>query len=422
MAEKIPMTALSPTMETGLVTSWTKKEGDTVESGEVIAEVETDKAQMDYESPLSGTLLKIIISEGHEAKVGETIAIIGEKGEDISQLVKEARPAKEEKELEKDIAESKQLPGKEMKEQEKEIPAPEKVEKPEKAPPPEGERVRISPLARRLAKEKGVDYTSVSGSGPGGRIVKRDIEEAPEKPEMTPPEKSRTRPELREERIAVKGKRKIVAERMSASMFTAPHYYLTVSVRMDALMKAREELNKTVGQKVSLNSYLMKLAAEALKKHPMVNSTWIKDEIIIHGTVDVGLAVALPDGLVAPVLRDCGSKGIIQIDQEVRDLVDKARKNLLKQEDLTGATFTISNLGSYGIEEFTAIINPPGSAILAVGEILPKPVVLDSGTIGIANIMKMTLSCDHRVIDGAVGAEFIDDFRKMLENPVRALY
>jgi pyruvate dehydrogenase E2 component (dihydrolipoamide acetyltransferase) len=209
---------------------------------------------------------------------------------------------------------------------------------------------------------------------------------------------------------------------MSASMFTAPHYYLTVSIRMDALMKAREELNKTHDKKVSLNSYLMKIAAEALKKHPMVNSTWKENEIIIHGTVDIGLAVALPDGLVAPVTKDCGNKGIIQIDREVRELVDKARKNTIKPEELTGATFTISTLGSYGIEQFTAIINPPGSAILAVGEILPKPVVLDNGTVGIANIMKVTLSCDHRVIDGAVGAEFLNEFRNMLENPIRALY
>jgi pyruvate dehydrogenase E2 component (dihydrolipoamide acetyltransferase) len=420
MAERIPMTALSPTMETGLITSWTKKEGDTVEDGEVIAEVETDKAQMDYESPRSGALLKIIVPEGGEAKVGEPIAIIGEKGEDISGLLKEAKPLKEEEELEKEVLETKQLPGKEMKEEE--VKAPEKVEKPEKAPPGEGERIRISPLARRIAEEKGIDYTQISGSGPGGRIIKRDLEKAPAKPKEAPPEKPYARPELREEKIPVKGKRKIVAERMSASMFSAPHYYLTVSVKMDALMKAREELNKTVDKKVSINSYLMKIAAEALKKHPMVNSTWKESEIIIHGTVDIGLAVALPDGLVAPVTRDCGNKGIIQIDREVRDLVDKARKNLLKPEELTGATFTISTLGSYGIEEFTAIINPPGSAILAVGEILLKPVVLDDGTIGAANIMKMTLSCDHRVIDGAVGAEFLNEFRKMLEEPVRTLY
>lgn len=406
MAEKICMPVLSPSMEVGTVAKWHYQEGQVVKSGTVLCEIETDKAVMEYETPQEGVLLKIVVPEGGEASVGAIIAILGQQGEDISSLLAEAAAA----------------------------PVPSTASSPEQmvsaasveasAPTSDG-RVKSSPLARKVAKDAGIELAGVTGTGPGGRIVKRDIEQAMQtKPAESAPNAAATiaAPSLADETIRVSQKRKIIAQRLAESMFTAPHFYLKVTVNMDGILAARTALNATRKEKVSLNAFLVKFVAEALKKHAIVNSTWHGDTIVKHGSVDVGLAVAQPDGLMTPVVRNCGNKGIAQIDDELRALIQKAQNNRLEPQEYTGATFTISSLGAFGIEEFAAIINPPGSAILAVGAIRKEPVVNEDDDIEIHSNMALTLSCDHRVIDGAVGAVFLTELKAMLEQPIRALY
>lgn len=276
-------------------------------------------------------------------------------------------------------------------------------------------------MARTLAQEKGVDIASVKGTGPEGRVVKEDIEKAVR--EGRCPLKRKIPPELKEETVDVSMMRATIAKRMSESKSSAPHYYLKTSVRMDTLLEARQFYNDhTQEAKLSLNAFLIKIAAEAIKRHPVINSTWQGDKIVRHGQVDIALAVALPEGLTAPVIRNCTAKGIIAIDAEVEAMVDKARANRLVPEDYQEATFTISNIGSTGIEEFTAIINPPGSAILAVGTIMRKPIVNQKDELEIHSLSVLTLSCDHRVIDGAVGAAFLHDLKNMIEHPIHALF
>ncbi len=396
MAEKVLMIALSPTMETGTVVRWRKKEGDQVKSGDVICEVETDKATMDYEASGDGTLLKIVLAEGGQAKVGDLIAVLGSPGEDISSLLGAPAPT----------------------------PQPAPSAQPRLSPieppsTPQSGRTRSSPLARKVAENQGVDLRSLAGSGPGGRIVKRDVEAARQSahgPSFSPAPG--------DEILPVSGMRKIIAKRLSESLFSAPHYYLTVNVTVDELLGMRAKLNAGREKKVSLNAILFALAGRALARHPRVNSTWNGETIIRRARADIGLAVALPDGLVTPVVRDCGRKGILAIDSELADLVDRARAGKLAPAEYAGATFTISNLGSFGIDEFTAIINPPGSAILAVGAARKQPVV-ETGPEGdrivIRQRMAMTLSCDHRVIDGAVGAAFLRDLADIIENPALGL-
>ena len=361
MAEKIVMLALSPTMETGTIVKWHKKEGDKISSGDILCEVETDKATMDYESTVEGILLKITSAEGSQVKVGEMIGIAGEEGEDISGLVEQAAPS-----LEKE-----QPPKK----------APEKeAEKKGRIPPPSPQEhvpsgVRASPLARQLARESGVDLQSVQGSGPGGRIIKEDIEQIIKKGRPSEaPITGRV-----EQKIAISEKRRIIAQRMSQSKFSAPHYYVTVAVKMDYLINSRKLLNSRLTTRVSFNSFFVKLVAEALARNPVVNSSWSEDSIIRHNTIDIGLAVAQKDGLITPVVRDCANKGIVAIDQELNDLVERARKGKLSWQEYTGGTFTISNLGSYGVRQFTAIINPPESAILALGEIFEELIISEEG-------------------------------------------
>lgn len=383
MAEKLLMLALSPTMETGVIAKWNKREGDRIGPGDILCEVETDKATMDYESPSKGVLLKIILPEGSKASIGDPIAILGKEGEDISSLL------------------------------------------------PKSTYIRSSPLARKIALMNGLELENIRGSGPAGRIIKRDIEAALKQPLIQSaagtglsfqagPSSQDGQTGL-DEVIPLSGKRKIIAQRLSESKFTAPHYYLKVTAATDNIMGARSKLNAH-GGKVSMNAFLIKFTAEALKKHPAVNSTWAGESIIKHGRIDIGLAVAQKDGLITPVVRDCGSKGILSIDSELKVLIQKAQENALKPDEYTGATFTVSNLGSYGIEEFTAIINPPGSAILAVGKIIKEQVVEEDDTVNIKSNMKLTLSCDHRVIDGAVGAAFLVELKNMLEDPIRVLY
>ena len=402
MAENILMIALSPTMESGVIARWHKNEGDKITSGDIICEVETDKAVMDYETTQEGYLLKIVAPQGAEVKIGDVIAVIGEKDEKISEI---------------------------RLEEIKTVPPPEKTEeKPKEVKAflweQASDRVKASPLARKVANELGVDLGAINGSGPGGRIVKRDVEEASK--HMKHPAAELLSPAMvrgKVQKIPVSGKRKVIARRLSESMFSAVHYYLKISVQMDRILESRKNYIKETSEKVSLNAFLIKFVAEALKAYPTINSSWQGDYVLQFDSKDVGLAVAVPDGLITPVVRDCGSKGVLEIDRELRILIDKAKNNKLRPEEFEWATFTISNLGSFGIEEFTAVINPPGSAILAVGAITN---VLASDIEGegiyVEKRMKMTLGCDHRVIDGATGAAFLKHLKDLMEDPVRIIY
>ncbi len=426
MAEQVLMLALSPTMEEGTIVKWHKKEGDPVAQSDIICEVETDKATMEYEAVDEGTLLKILVRDGGQARVGEPIAVVGEPGEDISGMLKEA-----EQKPEPDASES---------------AAPESAVPQVKAAPaggaagaaattpsapqvPAGE-VKASPLARKMATGHGIDIRVLRGSGPAGRIVKRDIENALRRAASYGPAAAvgvqGPAASGKDERIPVSGKRKIIAQRLAESKFSAPHYYLRIDVDAGAMMAARQRLNarlpKDPAGKVSPNAFLIKFVAETLKKYPVVNSSWQGDAILRFGKIDIALAVAQDDGLITPVVRDCGSKGIVQIDRDLKNLIDKVHNNKLTPDEYNGATFTISSLGTSGILEFTAIINPPGSAILAVGRIHKAPVVGDDGAIGVRSQMMLTLSCDHRVIDGAVGAAFLSDLKAFIEYPIDLLY
>lgn len=407
MAEKVLMVALSPTMDEGSIVSWNKKEGERVSVGDVLCVVETDKAAMDYESQSEGVLLKILVPGGGRAKVADPIAIVGAPGEDISSLLSAVpRP-----------------------EPPPPSPAPAVASASQQSPaqvaldtPSAGGRVRSSPLARKLAAARGLDIAHMAGSGPSGRVVKRDVEAASALGPAEPVGPQRAAALSQADQIlAVTPKRRIIAQRLSESAFSAPHFYLTVSIAMDGLLAARARLNRGSEAKVSFNAFLYKLAAEALRRHPEVNATWQGESIKRFGSVDIGLAVALADGLITPVVRGCDRKGVLAIDAELAELVNKAREGKLQPDEYTGATFTVSNLGSFGIEEFTAIINPPASAILAVGKVQKVPVVGEDDAIVVRSTMKATLSCDHRVIDGATGALFLRDLKEMIENPYAVL-
>jgi pyruvate dehydrogenase E2 component (dihydrolipoamide acetyltransferase) len=425
MAEKIMMLALSPTMEAGTIIKWNFAEGDKVSDGDVICEVETDKTNMDYELDQDGTLLKIVQPVGGKAKVGDTIAILGDEGEDITELLASVgSAAASEPEAEAKVET-------EAAEEASEEPVPvakktvETAEKTSMVVSPGG-KIIASPLARKLAGEYGLDIRVIQGSGPGGRIVKRDIEAALQsgggQPSMTRPQFQPVTAGASDEKLPISQKRAIIAQRLAESKYSAPHYYLTLSIAMDQLLAARKQLNARMpDNKISVNALLIKFSAEALKRHAQVNSTWNGDHILQHGSIDIGLAVAQPDGLITPVVRNCGQKGILQIESELRELIDKALNNRLTPDEFSGATFTISNLGSFGIEEFTAIINPPGSAILAVGMSQKQPVVDLNDELIIKTMMKVTLSCDHRIVDGAIGAAFLKDLKDMMEDPIRTL-
>ncbi|WP_321991411.1 pyruvate dehydrogenase complex dihydrolipoamide acetyltransferase [Marispirochaeta aestuarii] len=422
MAEQILMLALSPTMEEGTIATWKKKEGDKLSEGDIICEVETDKATMDYESIQEGVLLKILVPEGEDAAVGVPIAIIGEEGEDISALEKEAAETGNEAEKEEEAAGT--SASEEKSEAEEEKAEKKRTDKPaakKEAATTDG-WVKASPLAREIARQRGIDIAAIEGSGPGGRVVKKDVESAPARagrPAASGFAPARAAGEDRT--VKVSKMRKAIAGRLAESKFTAPHFYLNVSVRGEALMEARNRINKSLQEKISVNAFIMKLAAEALKRHPRVNAAWEGDTIREFGSVDIGLAVALDDGLITPVVRNCGNKGITEIDGELKELIPRAQEGKLAPEEYSGAGFSVSNLGSFGIEEFTAIINPPGSAILAVGALNKVPVVQEDGSLGTGLVMKFTLSCDHRVIDGAEGARFMATLKNNFENPMSAL-
>lgn len=434
MAEKIEMPKLSDTMEEGVIASWNVKEGDKVESGDVIAEVETDKATMEVEVFDAGTILKILVNEGDAVPLGGIMAIIGEEGEDISDLLSGDDEASDEKEKASE-SESKSEEKGEAKasasengsgkkesfdpifgdlDKKKETTEEEKYE----SSSDEDGRIKASPLARNMAKEKGIDLSDVQVSGPDGRVIKKDIEEyepseQPSKPSVEVPSFEDTE----SEDIKVSQMRKAIARRLSESKFSNPHFYETVDVDMESAIEARKKLNEVSEVKISFNDIVVKAASAALRRHPDVNSSWLGDTIRKHGDVNVAVAVAIDEGLMTPVINHSDKKNLRQISVETKELAGKARDRKLQPEEMEGSTFTISNLGMFGIEEFTAIINPPNACILAVGAIRDVPVVKD-GEVVPGKRMKMTLSSDHRIVDGAKAAAFLNTLRQMLENPL----
>ena len=433
MAEVILMPKLSDTMTEGVVAEWHKKVGDSVDSGELLAEIETDKATMEFESFYDGTLLHIGVKTGETAPVNDILAIIGEEGEDVEAIIAEHQTSdssNEEKEEEQESPAEK--PAKE--EEKKAAPAASEPaqEKTESAVNTTSNtstsvasdgRIFASPLAKKLAEEKGIDLGQVQGTGENNRIVKRDIENfvpydrpasnAPSMGSSAAMEESYT-----DENISQM--RKTIAKRLSESKFTAPHFYLTMDIDMDNAISARKAVNAQEGVKVSFNDMVIKASAIALRKHPAVNSAWLGDKIRRNHHVHIGVAVAVDEGLLVPVVRFADTKGMMQIGAEVKDYAQKAKSKKLQPQDWEGNTFTISNLGMYNIEEFTAIVNPPDSCIMAIGGIKQVPVVKD-GAVVPGNVMRVTLSCDHRVVDGVTGSEFLNTFKSYMENPMMML-
>lgn len=413
--EVITMPRLSDTMTEGKVAKWHKAVGDAVKEGDILAEIETDKAVQDFESEFNGTLLYQGVAEGDAAEVDKILAIIGPAGTDVSAVVAGGgKPAAAPSVATEQSAPATQTIAAST------LNAPVQVSN--------GERVHISPLAKKMAEDKGIDIQSVSGSGEGGRIVKKDIEnyQAPAKTAANAEApKVAAVPALNftagEDTETVNSQvRNIIAKRLAESKFTAPHYYLMVEINMDKAIQARKEINSIPDTKVSFNDMIIKATAMALRKHPQVNSSWAGDKIIHHGNINVGVAVAVPDGLVVPVLKNADFMNYTQISASVKDMAGRAKNKGLKANEMEGSTFSVSNLGMFGIETFTSIINQPNSAILSVGAIIEKPIVKD-GQIVVGNTMKLSLACDHRVVDGATGAEFLQTLRLYLENPLSLL-
>jgi pyruvate dehydrogenase E2 component (dihydrolipoyllysine-residue acetyltransferase) len=456
MITKVLMPKLSEAMETGKVIQWLKKEGDAVRGGDVIAEIETDKANVEIEAFGSGALRKILVGPGGQVPVGEMIAVIADPAEDISAVAAAPAARRRAPETSTPAAAPSTTPAADTPvavpsgvslpatESYRSAPATTKVAPmPGVAPAataPAAARVKASPLAKKIAGQSGVDLRLVQGSGPGGRIVRRDVEallasarpaaEAPRPvaapapapagagaPAFTIP----TRPEAEYEDVRLSPMRAAIARWMPLSKAPVPHFYVTVAVAMDRAWQLREELNGLEGQpKVSVNDLVVKACAFALLKHPGVNASFQGDTIRMHYRAHIGIAVALPQGLITPVLRDCDIKPLARIAMEARDLAERARGGKLRAQEMRGATFSISNLGMFDVDEFSAIINPPEGAILAVSSCSPQPVV-EHGEIQIGRSMKLTLSCDHRVMDGAMGARFLQDVKRLLEEPLRLL-
>lgn len=419
MAEVVYMPKLSDTMTEGVVAEWTKKVGDKVKSGEVLAEIETDKATMEFESFFDGTLLYIGVEKGQTAPVNSILAIIGNEGEDISSLLSGSDSKVEA------VVEAPKAVTEVVKESKTDVVPASNTVAPAKSVTPSpvishSDRVFASPLAKKLAEEKGIDIHAVAGTGESGRIIKRDVDHYV--PYNAPIQSISAAPSGQESYHdeTVSQMRKTIARRLAESKFTAPHFYLTLEIDMDVAIASRNAMNKLDGVKVSFNDMVVKAVAMALTKHPNVNSSWLGDVIRRNQHVHIGVAVAVEDGLLVPVVRFANTKGLSQIGSEVKEYAQKAKDKKLQPSDWEGNTFTISNLGMFGIEEFTAIINPPDSCILAVGGIKQVPVV-KNGQVVPGNIMKVTLSCDHRVVDGATGAAFLQTFKGYMEDPVTML-
>ncbi|MFY0683056.1 MAG: pyruvate dehydrogenase complex dihydrolipoamide acetyltransferase [Balneola sp.] len=419
MAIKIEMPKLSDTMEEGVIAKWNVKEGDKISAGDIIAEVETDKATMDVEAFDDGTLLKIFPAEGDAVPLGGLIAVIGEEGEDISDIIDGAGgssssssedSSKEEKTEEKSDSKS----------EEKEKSASDN-EKKESTSSDDG-RVKASPLAKKMAEDKGIDISSVKGSGPEGRIVKKDIEDfkADGKGAKSSTSSTQSYQSLESKEVKVSQMRKVIARRLSESKFTNPHFYETIDIDMKAAFAARSSMNEANDVKISFNDIVVKACAIALTRHQAINSSWHDDVIKEHGDVHVAVAVAIDEGLMTPVINHTDKKGLAEISAETRELAGLARDRKLQPEQMEGSTFTISNLGMFGIEDFTAIINPPNACILAVGAIRDVPVI-ENGEVVPGKRMKVTLSSDHRVVDGAKAAQFLNTVKNLLENPLSML-
>ena len=444
MATQVVMPKLSPTMEEGQVARWLKKEVDKVSMGEPIAEIDTDKATMEMQALSAGVLRKVLVQEGDSAPLGQPIAIIGEPDEDIAELLKAAQtpaPAKETVEKPDGVVEQP------VKSESGAAPAVEQKEatrQPEAAPQPQiarelqtdgkrpnGGRMLVSPIAARMAAESGVDLNAVKGSGPSGRIIKRDIEEAMKAPKAAPSGAPQLKPlampktqtgaaygpsAYRDEPMSEM--RRTIAKRLVTSLGPVPHFFLTTEIEMDRAADMRQQINTLYPDaKVSINDVIIKVAAVALIQHPQVNASFQDKTVRFYEHADIGVAVATENGLITPIVRAAEVKSLMDIATEVREMAGRARARKLKPEEYLGATFSISNLGMFGIDEFTAVINPPEAAILAVGAMKEKPVARD-GEIEIHQMMRVTMSCDHRVVDGAVGAQFLQTFKQILENPL----
>ena len=406
MAEIVKMPKLSDTMEEGVVSKWHKKVGDKVKSGDLLAEIETDKATMDFESFQDGVLLYIGVEEGKGAPVESILAILGKEGEEYKSLITAAS-----------------TPAVTVVEAAPAVPFVASIEAPSAVATSvlsNDSRTKASPLAKKIASEKGIDINQVNGSGDGGRIVKRDIEN------FSPASQTKSavaytpvgQESFTEENVSQM--RKVIARRLAESKFSAPHFYLTIEIDMDNAIAARTSINAQGDVKISFNDFVVKASSMALRKHPAINSSWMGDKIRRNNHVNIGVAMAVEDGLLVPVVRFADNKSLSQISAEVKEYSAKAKSKKLQPQDWEGNTFTISNLGMYDIEEFTAIINPPDACILAVGSIKQKPVV-KNGAVVPGNVMKLTLSCDHRVVDGASGAAFLKTLKEYLQQPVMML-
>ncbi|AUS04703.1 pyruvate dehydrogenase complex dihydrolipoamide acetyltransferase [Pseudotamlana carrageenivorans] len=415
----VTMPRLSDTMEEGTVATWLKKVGDTVEEGDILAEIETDKATMEFESFQSGTLLEIGLQEGESAKVDSLLAIIGPAGTDVSGVAANfsASSAPAKAEAPKPAAPKAAAPAPAA----KSAPAaPKKAAAPAPTPVTENGRVYVSPLAKKLAEDKGINLLKVQGSGENGRIIKRDIENY--EPAASAASAGKFVPSGQEDFDDVDNSqmRKAIAKALTNSKFSAPHYYLTVEFDMENAMAFRAQFNSIPDTKISYNDMVVKACALALKQHPQVNSQWFADKMRLNNHVHIGVAVAVPDGLVVPVVRFANEQTLPQIGAAVKELAGKARNKKLTPDEMQGSTFTVSNLGMFGIDTFTSIINQPNSAILSVGNIVEKPVV-KNGQIVVGHTMKLSLACDHRTIDGATGAQFLQTLKGYIENPVTML-
>lgn len=411
----VTMPRLSDTMEEGTVATWLKKVGDKVEEGDILAEIETDKATMEFESFQSGTLLYVGLNEGESAKVDALLAIIGPKGTDVSNVAKNFKVAGSSPAKEVEAPKKTETPKVEAKTESKPVVA---VSNPVQTST--NGRLFISPLAKKLAEEKGINLTQVKGSGENGRIIKRDIENFT--PSSAVASVGKFVPSGQEDfdEVANSNMRKAIAKNLAKSKFTAPHYYLNVEFDMDNAIAFREQYNTLPDTKISFNDMIVKACALALKQHPQVNSQWFDDKMRMNNHVHIGVAVAVPDGLVVPVVKFANEQSLPQLNAAVKDFAGRARNKKLTLDEMESSTFTVSNLGMFGIESFTSIINQPNSAILSVGAIVQKPVV-KNGQVVPGNTMKLCLACDHRTVDGATGAQFLQTLKGYIENPVTML-
>ncbi len=405
MAEVIRMPKMSDTMTEGVIQTWLKKVGDDVKPGDILAEVETDKATMELENFVKGTLLHIGIPDGGTVPVDALIAIVGKKGEDITALLSDTSLTQPTEKIAEKV---------ESKEVAQSVKVTESVSS--------DSRIKASPLAKKIAQEKGINIAALSGSGDSGRIVKRDVENF--KDASTSNQKPVSLPTIvgteSFEEVSVSQMRKAIARRLTESKNGAPHFYLTMSIVMDKAIEARKSMNEISPVKISMNDIVVKAVAGALRKHPAVNSSWLGDKIRFNHHIHVGVAVAIEDGLIVPVIKFADNKSIAHISAEVKELADKAKNKKLQPNEFEGNTFTISNLGMFGIDSFTAIINPPDACILAVGA-AKETVIVENGQMKVGHVMQVTLSCDHRAVDGAVGSAFLQTLKDYLENPVKLL-